>query len=730
MKRLGLRGKMLMIIGILQVVGFFLLVLVVSGRSREALTQLSYYSSDYLASSYAASLERSLQSACDLATSVAISLVGLERSGVPRDKASDAVSLFLENSPSVSAVWAAFAPNAWDGKDKLYAGKAEYGPEGRFNPFWGRLDGELYRKTVFDYGTPTPEGKPYSEPLASGHPYFGGLESYESDGRQMQRVSMSVPIMDGSRTLGVAGVSLDIEALKKLISSLKPFDSGYVFIIDSAGSVMVHPTVSLVGTSAFKFLSAEQTAAAKAKMAAGMVYSAARRSPVDGKLGYLIFQPVTINAVETGWTLGISIPIDVMLEPVQKLTATISFVSLFILALLSVALWISLGAALKPLKVAGAAIREIAEGEADLSRRIELTRNDEVGDLVVDFNRFVEKLHDIMASLKRAQELLGGIGDELATSSHQTASATHQILANIEAVRHQTGQQTENVEEASKAVEDVEKNLNSLDGLVEVQSSGITESSASIEEMVGNIGSVTASIEKMAEQFGSLAAASEKGKARQAAVDERVREIASQSELLLEANQVIASIASKTNLLAMNAAIEAAHAGEAGKGFSVVADEIRSLAETAAEQSRNIGAELKKIGERIEEVVGASRDSGEAFAEVVSAVDSTGNLVREIERAMVEQKEGSRQILEALRDMNGVTVGVRGGTEEITSSSARVLGAMKRVSEVADVIAGSMDEMTLGAEDINKAAQSVSELAIRTRDNIQEMETAIGRFKV
>ncbi|MFH2115220.1 MAG: methyl-accepting chemotaxis protein, partial [Spirochaetota bacterium] len=189
-------------------------------------------------------------------------------------------------------------------------------------------------------------------------------------------------------------------------------------------------------------------------------------------------------------------------------------------------------------------------------------------------------------------------------------------------------------------------------------------------------------------------------------------------------------IASQTNLLAMNAAIEAAHAGEAGKGFSVVADEIRRLSETSAEQSRTIGAELAHIRAGIDEVVAASRDSETTFTELTTGIEETDGLVKQIEHAMSEQETGSRQILEALHDMNQVTEEVRAKASEMNSAASKAMAAMEDLSQISGTILGSMDEMGAGAEQINKAAQSVSNLAESTNINIRSMEEEIGRFKV
>ena len=176
--------------------------------------------------------------------------------------------------------------------------------------------------------------------------------------------------------------------------------------------------------------------------------------------------------------------------------------------------------------------------------RVEMQRQDEIGRLVAGFNEFVAKLQTIMQTMKRAQASLGDIGEELATSAHESPSAISEILANIEGVRRQASNQAASAETAAEAMETVATGIAALDKLIETQAAGNTEAAASIEEMVGNIASVTASVEKMAQRFSALMDAASEGKVKQEAVDGRVKEIASQSELLMEANEIITGIES------------------------------------------------------------------------------------------------------------------------------------------------------------------------------------------
>lgn len=386
----------------------------------------------------------------------------------------------------------------------------------------------------------------------------------------------------------------------------------------------------------------------------------------------------------------------------------------------------------KPLKSAVHAIHLLSSdsGDSDLTYQIEIDRNDEIGRLCEDINLFIQKERALVLNLKEADVALGEIVENLGTTSQQSASAISEIMANIAGVRIQVEHQTDSLTNTNILMDNTIKGVKKLDGLIENQSAGIIESSASIEEMIGNINSVTNSVRKMSGQFKDLISVSEEGRNRQIDVDNRIREMAEQSKLLIEANSVIARIASQTNLLAMNAAIEAAHAGEAGAGFSVVADEIRKLAENSRAQSHSIGQELKTISLSIENVVDSSTKSREAFDLVNNKISDTDNLVQEIDGAMTEQGEASKQVLDALKDINSATSEVQTTAKDMKRNTESVNAELDRLTDIGQTVAGSMDEMTAGAREINTSAQQVSDLAHETRENIHKMDELIGKFIV
>ncbi|MCQ2575948.1 MAG: methyl-accepting chemotaxis protein [Treponema sp.] len=382
------------------------------------------------------------------------------------------------------------------------------------------------------------------------------------------------------------------------------------------------------------------------------------------------------------------------------------------------------------LKKVGGSIKKLSSGDADLTVRIPVKGHDEFADLGGDVNSFMELLQGMVGKLKEAQNSLEVIGQNLGTNAQESASATNQIMANIDSVRGQSKNQLAAVNETSSVLEESGSDVEILAHLVNDQVTGIIQSSAAIEQMLGNISAVSGSVRKMSNSFVELNGKVSDTNRKLEFVSDKVRKMSEQSEMLIQANEMIAQVAEQTNLLAMNAAIEAAHAGEAGKGFSVVADEIRTLAETSSEQSQNINTELMAISQSIADVVNLSKDSQDAFELIVSQLNSTDEIMRQIDGAMAEQDLSSHQILEALSDMRDKSNEVNNKSQILKKGVINVQANMESVSQISQVILGSMDEMAAGSQEINSAAVSVSELALQTKENIETMDSLLKQFKV
>ena len=401
---------------------------------------------------------------------------------------------------------------------------------------------------------------------------------------------------------------------------------------------------------------------------------------------------------------------------------------LAILVVLAVALVVY--KSIKPLAVLESAIKEIATGNADLTKRIDIKANNEIGRVVTGFNQFSEKLQDIVSSIKETKDGLVNAGQHLNQSTSDTAAAITEIIANIDSMGSSINNQSNSVTQTAGAVNQIASNIESLNRLIESQSSAVTQASAAVEEMIGNISSVSSSVNRMAVQFKDLEEKAIIGLQLQDEVSNKMELIESESEALQEANTVIANIAEQTNLLAMNAAIEAAHAGEAGKGFSVVADEIRKLSENSTSQSNSIGNQLKKIIDSITEMVAASEEAKQSFSAVSEGINDTNSLVQEISGSMAEQQEGSRQISEALSAMNDSTSEVRSASVEMAEGNKSILAEIQALQDTTYTMKSGMDEMSVGATQINRTGGELSGISNQMEISITTIGEEVDKFKV
>ncbi|WP_432738350.1 methyl-accepting chemotaxis protein [Maridesulfovibrio sp. FT414] len=680
-KNLKIGTKIALSISVMMILIFVAFTAVTVNKTRESSRTQAKELADEMAGRYGNQVKGTIEKALDASWAGAAAMVSISEfgKGIDREMVNSFIKDLTASDPTFFGTQIVLEPNELDGRDAEYKGNKKYGPNGEYGQY-GWFENGQWKMTEMHRNDPNNTRSWYMIPRDTKKAVL--TEPYTTDIVPEVMATVSVPILKKNKFIGVVGIDFVLGSFKEMTETIRPFGTGYAFIVSNKGYCVAHPDQELVGKNITEAFPEKQRAAISKAIKSGEKFQEIMISPLDGREYFFTFEPIVISGTPTPWSMGLALPTDKIFAEANsflKLSLTLSVIA--ILLVIGVAFLVARSIA-KPIEIMVDGAQKVANGDFETTIDPSLfggelkTLNEALSTMVDNLVKFISTAEDKSKEAERQTEAATKALEDARQAKEEAERAKSEGM--LQAARQLEGI----VEQVTSASEELSLQIQESARGSETQRERTAESATAMEQMNASVLEVAQNASQAAESAMDAKSNAENGGRIVANVVSSINsvneasakmvsglsELGTRAEGISQVITVITDIADQTNLLALNAAIEAARAGEAGRGFAVVADEVRKLAEKTmqatqevaqavhaiqSETRRNID-EMNNAAGMVSKSTDYASQAGKSLETIVNIVDSTADQVRAIATASEEQSAASEQINRGTDEVNRI----------------------------------------------------------------------------